>query len=54
MAINPKDFQESITRELDVVKNRVGNLIGAANWGEDGRYKEAALKNVLRHFTTID
>ncbi len=36
MALDPKGFQESITMELSVVKNRVRNLIGAANRGEEG------------------
>ncbi|MFX1563274.1 MAG: DUF6602 domain-containing protein [Promethearchaeota archaeon] len=45
-----KEFQESITEELNVVKNRVRNLIGNSHWGEEGRYKEAILKNILRKF----
>jgi copper chaperone CopZ len=45
-----KKFQESITEELNVVKNRVRNLIGNIHWGEEGRYKEAILKNILRKF----
>ncbi len=48
--IDPKNFQESITKELDTIKNRVRNLIGASNWGEEGRYKEAILKNVIKRF----
>ncbi len=47
---NARDFQHSVTKELTVVKNRVRNLIGNANWGEDGRYKEAILRNVLKRF----
>ncbi len=43
-------FQKSITHELDVVKNRVRNLIGNAHWGEEGRYKEAILKNIIKKF----
>jgi len=50
MSINPEEFQESTTRELEVVKNRVRNLIGDANWVEEGRYKEAVLVNVIRRF----
>ena len=46
--INTLDYQISISRELDVIKNRVRNLIGDANWGEDGRYKEEKLKAVLK------
>ena len=45
-----RQFQESITQELNVVKNRVRNLIGDAHWGEEGRYKEAILKNIIRKF----
>jgi len=48
--VDPRKFQESITNELDIVKNRVRNLIGDANWGEEGRYKEAILRNVIRRF----
>lgn len=46
--INTLEYQISINRELDTIKNRVRNLIGDANWGEDGRYKEEKLKSVLR------
>ncbi len=48
--INPKKFQKSITEELNTIKDRVRNLVGNAHWGEDGRYKEAILKNVIRRF----
>ena len=48
--INIKKFQESITRELDIVKSRVRNLIGSSHWGEEGRYKEAVLRNVIKRF----
>lgn len=47
---NTRLFQESITQELDIIKNRVRNLIGSAHWGEEGRFKEAVLKNVIRKF----
>ncbi|MCK4308317.1 hypothetical protein KAW50_08840 [candidate division WOR-3 bacterium] len=50
MEINPKEFQKSITRELDTIKNRVRNLIGDAHWGEEGRYKEAILRNSIKRF----
>lgn len=43
-------FQKSITQELDIVKNRVRNLIGNKHWGEEGRYKEAVLKTVINRF----
>ena len=48
--MDAKEFQKSITEELNVVKNRVRNLIGSRHWGEEGRYKEAILKNILRKF----
>lgn len=40
---NSLRFQRSITQELEVVKNRVRDLIGSANWPEEGRYKESIL-----------
>ena len=48
--IDIKEFQESITQELDIVRSRVRNLIGRSHWGEDGRYKEAVLRNVIKRF----
>lgn len=48
--MDAKKFQESITEELDIVKDRVRNLIGSSHWGEEGRYKEAVLRNVIRRF----
>nr|WP_299382195.1 DUF6602 domain-containing protein [Allomuricauda sp.] len=48
--INPLKFQKSINRELQVVKNRVRNLIGSANWGDEGSYKEAILRNVISQY----
>ncbi len=50
MDINPKKFQESINKEFGVIQNRVRNLIGEHHWGEDGRYKEAVLRTILRKF----
>lgn len=48
--INPIDFQKSINKELQVVKNRVRNLIGDANWGDEGAYKEAVLQNIIGQY----
>lgn len=48
--MDSQNFQKSITQELDVIKNRVRNLIGNAHWGEEGRFKEAVLKNVIQRF----
>lgn len=44
------EFQKSITYELNYTKNRVRNIIGDAHWGEEGRYKEAILKKVIKQF----
>lgn len=48
--IDAKKFQKSITKELDTVKDRVRNLIGSSHWGEEGKYKEAILRNVIGRF----
>lgn len=48
--MNAMEFQKSITEELNVIKNRVRNLIGHHHWGEEGRFKEAVLKNIIRKF----
>lgn len=47
---NIKAFHESINQELLVVKNRVENLIGDAHRGENGRYREVVLRNVISRF----
>jgi hypothetical protein len=47
---NTRLFQESITQELDSIKNRVRNLIGNRQWAEEGRYKEDILRTLLRKF----
>ena len=41
-------FHKSTAKELLVIKNRVRDLI--KHWGEDGRYKEAVLKSVIKRF----
>lgn len=43
-----KKFHKSTVEELLVVKDRVRNLIN--HWGEEGRYKEAVLKSVIKRF----
>lgn len=48
--IDPNKFQESIKGELEAIKDRVRNLIGDSHWEEEGRYKEAILKNVIGRF----
>ena len=50
MNTSPEKFQKSITDELKVVQDRVRHLIGSAHWGEEGRYKEAALRGVIKRF----
>lgn len=50
MPQNLVDFQKSITHELNLIKDRVENLIGAANWGEVGTYKEAILRKTISQF----
>jgi hypothetical protein len=47
---NARLFQESITKEIDVIKDRVRNLIDSHHWGEHGRFREAVLKNVISKF----
>lgn len=42
------EYQRSIALEFQAYKNRVRNMIGNRNWGEDGRYKEILLMNYLR------
>lgn len=43
-------FQRSITKELITLKDRLRNIIDDANWGEEGRYKEAILKKTISSF----
>lgn len=46
--MNTIEFHKSIGQELLAMKDRVRNLV--PHWGEDGRYKEAILKSVIRRF----
>lgn len=50
MAQNIRRFQESITQELFILQNRVRDIIGPANWSEEGRYKEAILRKAIAQF----
>ncbi|MBI2970856.1 MAG: hypothetical protein HYY37_00380 [Candidatus Aenigmarchaeota archaeon] len=50
MDINPEKFHRSISKELKVIQDRVRNLMGSAHWGEEGRYKEAVLRSIIRRF----
>lgn len=49
-ATNPIEFQKTIGAELDAIQNRVRLLIGDTHWGEEGRYKESILKDILKRF----
>ncbi len=51
---NIKDYHRSVGSELQAIKDRVRNLIGDAHWGEEGRYKEAILKNSISRFLPAD
>lgn len=42
------EYQKSIAAEFKAFEMRVRNLIENKHWGEEGRYKEAVLKNYLR------
>lgn len=42
------DYHKTTTRELLILANKVRSLIN--HWGEDGRYKKAVLKNIIRKF----
>lgn len=50
ITIDIEEFHKSINKELEVVQDRVRNLIGSAHWGEEGKFKEAVLKNVISRF----
>lgn len=40
-------YQKSISNELKSLQNRVRNFIGDHHWGEDGRYKEIILRDII-------
>lgn len=40
-------YQQSITEELKVIKDRVRNLIGSKHWQSDGEHKAAVLRKVI-------
>lgn len=52
MPFSPEEFQKSINQELILVKDRVKNLIDIDinHHGEDGSYREAILRNVIKRF----
>jgi len=45
---NYMEYQQSISNELISIKNRVRNFIDDRHWGEDGRYKEIILSEMLK------
>lgn len=47
---NYEKFLASTSKEIMAVKDRVRFLINDANWGEEGRYKEIILREILRSF----
>jgi hypothetical protein len=47
---NLRAFHESTGKELLEIRDRVRNLIGRSHWGEEGRYKEIILKDVIKRF----
>ena len=52
MPFNPLKFQESINQEFELIKDRVDNLIDidANHHGENGAYKEAILRKIIKRF----
>lgn len=42
------NYRKSISHELISIKDRVRYIIGGQHWGEEGRYKEVILMDVLR------
>lgn len=47
---NYEKFLASTSKEIMAVKDRVRFLINDKNWGEEGRYKEIILREILRSF----
>ncbi len=47
---NYEKFLISTSQEIMAVKDRVRFLINDKNWGEEGRYKEIILREILRSF----
>lgn len=42
------EYQKSIAQEFKTQEKRVRQLIDAANWAEEGRYKEILVMNYLK------
>lgn len=43
-------YYKSFSEEIEVVKDRVRNIIGPNHWASDGSHKEAVLKEILSKF----
>ena len=52
MPFNPLKFLASINKEFELIKDRVDNLIDidANHHGENGAYKEAILRKIIKRF----
>lgn len=48
------ELYESIGKEMHAKKNRVRNIIGDSHWGEEGKYKEIILKNIIQRYLPHD
>jgi len=48
--MNVEAYYNDLSKELEALQNRVRNFIGAANWGEEGRWKESILRSVLKRY----
>jgi len=51
---NVEAYFESISQELNAIKDRVEKLIDRAHWGEIGRFKECILVNTISRFLPDD
>lgn len=48
MSLSLVEFHKATTDELLAVRNKVRNLV--THWPEEGRYREAILKNIIKRF----
>jgi hypothetical protein len=48
MKTSKMDYFLSLAEELNSQASRVHQLIGSAHWGQDGRHKEALLRELIR------
>lgn len=45
---NIENYHKSIGAQIKSVQNQVRDLIGNANWSEDGRFKESIVRKIIR------